>query len=196
MQKPSLAAKKSELDMTKRLFRSSTVLSSLLMIAPVSAAFDSVSVELGGGSNVSMIRAGVQWKWSQRWWQSNTTHLSGYWDTTVAQWRCYRHRDISGGRQNITAVGITPVFRLQHNSGKGLYGEAGIGVYLLSDLYHNGGRRLSTHLQFGDHIAFGYVFQNHLDLRLKVQHFSNGGFKKPNDGADFIILSASIPFSF
>lgn len=170
------------------------VSSALLCAAPAAFAFDSISFEAGGGEDVKMVRLGMQWKWERQWWRSNGTHVGGYWDASIAQWRGDRFRNIPGATQNITAIGITPVFRFQKDSGKGLYAEAGIGLNLLSDLYDNSGRQLSTRFEFGDHIAVGYVFNNNLDLKLKIQHFSNGSIKKPNDGVNFAILSASYPF--
>jgi hypothetical protein len=38
------------------------------------------------------------------------------------------------------------------------------------------------------------VFSNGLDVGLKLQHFSNGGIKKPNSGANFAVLRVAYPF--
>jgi lipid A 3-O-deacylase len=35
---------------------------------------------------------------------------------------------------------------------------------------------------------------NNLDLGLKLQHFSNGGIKDPNDGVNFAVVRISYPF--
>ena len=166
----------------------------LVCMQPLAVAFDTASVEFGAGSNVKMLRLGMQWKWDRQWWRSNGSHLGGYWDATIAQWRGIRFQNMPGATQSITSIGITPVLRLQKDSGKGLYAEAGIGVHLLSELYDNGGRQLSTRFQFGDHLAIGYVFRNDLDLKLKLQHYSNGSLKKPNDGVNFAIISANYRF--
>jgi len=64
---------------------------------------------------------------------------------------------------------------------------------LLSELYDNNDRKLSTAFQFGDHVGIGYVFQNNLDLGLKVQHFSNGSIKQPNQGINFGVVRVSYP---
>lgn len=159
-----------------------------------SHAVDSASIEFGTGNETKLVRLGVQWKWNSRWWQSNGTHIGGYWDLTIAQWRGDHYRGVSGREQNITAVGITPVFRFQNDDLKGFYAEAGIGAHLLSELYNNNGRRLSTAFQFGDHLGAGYVFENNLDIGLKIQHFSNASIKKPNNGVNFAILRIMYPF--
>ena len=157
-------------------------------------AIDSASIEFGTGDKTKMVRLGAQWQWESQWWKSNGTHIGGYWDATLAQWRNNRHQNILGNTQNISVLGITPVFRLQSDNQKGFYAEGGIGVHLLSELYDNGGRKLSTRFQFGDHIGFGYVFGNRLDLGLKIQHFSNGSIKKPNSGVDFAVVRIRYQF--
>ncbi|OWW18921.1 acyloxyacyl hydrolase [Noviherbaspirillum denitrificans] len=167
----------------------------LLATLPLSGiAADSASVEFGTGDKTKMVRLGAQWKWDNMWWRSNGTHIGGYWDLTLAQWRGDRFQNIPGNTQHITAAGITPVFRWQNDSKKGVYVEGGIGAYLLSDLYDNNGKQLSTRFQFGDHLGLGYVFANSADISLKIQHFSNASIKKPNDGVNFAIVRLSYPF--
>jgi hypothetical protein len=141
-----------------------------------------------------MARVSAQWKWEPQWWRSNGTHISGYWDLNLAQWRGTRFRGIPDETQNITSIGITPVFRFQKDTMKGFYAEAGIGANYLSELYDNDDNQLSTRFQFGDHIGIGYVFENNLDLGLKIQHFSNGGIKDPNNGVNFAVVRVSYPF--
>ena len=155
---------------------------------------DQGSLEIGGGAKVQMVRIGVQSDWSKRWFSSNGWHLGGYWDASLAQWRGNAYRDVDGQHQNITNIGFTPVFRYQRDDLKGWYGEGGIGVNLLSELYNNDANRLSTAFQFGDHIGAGYVFDNQWELGMKIQHFSNGSIKKPNSGVNFLVLKVSRPF--
>lgn len=159
-----------------------------------SFAVDSTSVEFATGNKTQMARVGAQWNWANTWFQSNGTHLGGYWDLTAAQWRQNRFQNIPGNTKDIYDIGITPVFRFQSDSKLGFYGEAGIGAHYLTDLYDNNGRRFSTKFEFGDHIGVGYVFANKWELGLKVQHFSNGGIKQPNSGANFAVIKASYRF--
>ncbi|WP_334188227.1 acyloxyacyl hydrolase [Noviherbaspirillum sp.] len=156
-------------------------------------AVDSVSAEFGSGDKTKMLRAAAQWKWEKQWWKSNGTHIGGYWNLDLAHWRGNKYQNIEGRKQNLFAIGLTPVFRFQRDSRKGPYAELGIGGYFLSELYDNNDQKLSTRLQFGDHLGAGYVFQNGVDISLKFQHFSNGGFKKPNSGVDFLIFQARYP---
>ncbi|HTN65525.1 MAG TPA: acyloxyacyl hydrolase [Burkholderiaceae bacterium] len=166
----------------------------LTAVHATSGAVDSMSAEWAHGNQTQVVRVGAQWNWSSRWWQSNGTHIGGYWDADLAQWRGTRFKNLPDTTQNITEIGFTPVFRFARDNGQGLYGELGIGVHYLSGIYNNNGKQLSTHFQFGDHIGVGYVFSNALDLELRLQHFSNGGYQEPNDGINFLVLRARYQF--
>jgi hypothetical protein len=50
-----------------------------------------------------------------------------------------------------------------------------------------GDKRMSTKVQFGDHLGAGYRFgvKGAWDLSYRFQHLSNAGIKKPNDGINF-----------
>jgi lipid A 3-O-deacylase len=159
-----------------------------------SHAVDSASFEYATGNKTQMARLGTQWKWARHWRFANGAHIGGHWDLAIAQWRGKRFRNMAGQTQYITSVGITPVFRLQNATLKGFYAEGGIGIHYLSGLYNNNGNELSTRFQFGDHLGVGYVFQNNLDLAVRIQHFSNGGIKNPNDGVNFGLIRVSYPF--
>lgn len=174
--------------------RTLIVITVLATFTSTAFAFDSASIEFGTGNRTLLARLGIQTKWESRWWQTNGTHIGGYWDATIMHWRSDRHQDISGNSQNITAVGITPVFRFQRDTLKGLYAEAAIGAHYLSDIYENNGRQFSTRFQFGDHVGVGYVLASGIDLSLKIQHFSNGGIKRPNSGANFFIIGTRFTF--
>lgn len=163
------------------------------MAPATSFAVDGVSVEFGTGNHTKVARVGAQWRWDQQWFKSNGTHIGGYWDLSLHQWRGTRYQG-RNANQNITVIGITPVFRFQNDDLKGFYLEGGIGANLMSELYDNGGRQMSTAFEFGDHIGIGYVFRNNLDVGLRLQHFSNGSIKHPNDGVNFAFLRVAYPF--
>jgi hypothetical protein len=166
----------------------------LIAIQSSAHAVDSASFEFATGNKTQMARIGAQWRWDRQWFRSNGTHLGGYWDLTLAQWRGNSFQNVEGRTQNITDIGITPVFRFQRDDLKGPYVEAGIGAHYLSELYDNNGRKLSTNFEFGDHLGAGYVFRNNLDVSVKFQHFSNGGIKEPNNGVNFAVVRVSYPF--
>lgn len=167
------------------------------LASPASAAdvnFNTASLEYGTTSKARIVRFGVQSQWDKKWFVSNGTHLSGYWDLSLAQWRGTAYRGVAGDNLNITNIGFTPVFRFQADNKLGWYAEGGIGLNLLSKRFDNDGTQLSTNFQFGDHIGAGYVLANGWDVGMKIQHFSNGGYKKPNDGVNFLLVKVARAF--
>lgn len=158
------------------------------------SGLSSASFEVAGGEKVRMVRVGIQGELPYRFLEGNGKHLGTYWDANLAYWRGSMHEGVPGRRQHITDIGFTPVLRYQNDSGRGWYAEGGIGVHLLSQLYDNNDKQLSTAFQFGDHIGTGYVFANGWDLGVKIQHFSNGSIKKPNDGVNFLVVKLARPF--
>lgn len=175
-------------------FFSLAVLTMLMPRDAAAATVDGISLEAGGGAKVQMLRVAAQKNWTRKYFQSNGTHIGAYWDFSLAQWRGNAYKDVDGQHQNITNIGVTPVFRFQSDSLKGWYVEGGIGFHLLSERYDNDSNFLSTNYQFGDHIGIGYVFDNKWELGMKLQHFSNGGFKKPNSGVNFLMVKLARPF--
>ena len=148
-----------------------------------SLAIDGLSIEGGSGDGTDMGRVGVQWDWKQRWFQGQNWHLGGYWDLSLGYW----HRDASAGfNEEITEIGLTPVFRWQRNDLKGPYVEAAIGFHVLSKT-SIGDKRFSTLFQFGDHLGAGYRFgaKGEYDLSYRYQHLSNSSIKRPNNGITF-----------
>ena len=155
------------------------------------AAPDSFSLEYGTGNVTRLVRGGLQWDWSAAWFDSNGTHLGGYWDLTLADWEGRKWDNITGRERDLADVGITPVFRFESDSKQGFYGEAAVGANLLSHLYDNNHRDFSTAFQFGDHLGFGYEWKS-WSVGLKLQHFSNGAIKHPNPGANFAALGVDV----
>lgn len=155
-------------------------------------AVDGVSFELGQGDSARMGRAGLQWKWDQQWLKGSQVHVGGFWDLSVGHWT----RDaLPGLNRRITEIGLTPTFRLQQNSGQGLYVEAAIGFHLLSDTTL-GPRRFGTTFQFSEHLGIGYQFgaKRAFDIGLRYQHLSNAGIKQPNNGINFTQVRAQYWF--
>jgi hypothetical protein len=154
---------------------------------------DSAYAEVATSSKVRMVRLGAthDFKPEWSWFNSNGTHLTGYWDASVGFWQARQWHNVPDAKKNIIDLGFTPVLRFENTSKKGFYAEAGIGAHVLSRTYNNNDDGLSTAFQFGDHLGVGYVFGNKWDVGLKFQHFSNGGIKKPNSGVDFVVLKAA-----
>jgi hypothetical protein len=148
-----------------------------------SSAIDGIAVEGGRGDGTNMGRIGIQWDWNKRWFQGQNWHVGGYWDLALGYWN---RSSPPGFNEDITEVGLTPVFRLQRNELRGPYLEAAIGFHLLSKT-SLGDKRFSTAFQFGDHLGAGARFgpKGQYDFSYRFQHLSNGSIKRPNDGIDF-----------
>jgi hypothetical protein len=172
-------------------------LAALLATQPAFAAeplADSAAVEIGTGAKVQLIRFSAQKDWQKSWFERQDYHLSGYWDLNLAQWRGNAHMNISGQKQNMTVVGLTPVFRYERRDKRGWFAEAGIGPSFFSELYNNDDNRLSTSFEFADHLGGGYVLDNKWELSARLQHYSNGGIKQPNSGVNLFLVKAAYRF--
>ena len=169
------------------------ILATLTWISLPAHAVDGVSFEVGAGEHVQLYRIGLQWDWNKDWLSTGGMHLNGYWDLNLGWWHGNRYED-RDATQNLGVIGITPVFRWENVNKKGFYAEAGIGASLFSETYNNHGNRMSTAFEFADHIGLGYVFNNKFDLGLRVQHYSNAGIKKPNNGENFVVLRGAYRF--
>jgi lipid A 3-O-deacylase len=147
------------------------------------AEISSVSLESGYGNGASMWRLGAQRDWTSRWFQSENWHLGGYWDAQIGQWG-------GEGKNTITDIGLTPVFRYQQNVPEPFspYFEGAIGFHLIQPTQIDASRNFSTAFQFGDHVGFGARFgeSGRYDASVRFQHLSNAGIKKPNDGINFL----------
>ncbi|AKU23545.1 acyloxyacyl hydrolase [Massilia sp. NR 4-1] len=179
---------------TKTIIAAAAALLAMQSSFAADKLIDSVYGEYASASKIQMVRVGVTSNWDKRWFESNGKQLSGYWDASFGAWRGKQYRNIPGEHQNLVDIGFTPVFRWENANKKGFFVEGGIGVHLLSKLYDNNDDKLSTAFQFGDHIGVGYVFDNKWEVTAKVQHYSNGGIKKPNSGVDYVMLKAAYNF--
>ncbi len=177
-----------------KALRAATALA-LVLSASSAFAIDSMALEYGNGNRTDVVRVSAQWNWKKPLWSSASTELTGHWDVNLSHWKENRFDNVPGQTQNFWSTGVTPVFRLQPAGSKtGIYGEAGLGVHYFSQLYNNNTSKLSTHYQFGTLIGVGYRFTQNFDLGLRVQHFSNGGFKEPNSGVNLGLVRAAYRF--
>ncbi len=155
----------------------------LCLCASSAQAVDGVMVQLGNGDYTDTARIGAVWDWQQSWFNEGDWHVTGFWEAAVGRWS---GKSSIGGNQNITDIGITPVFRFQQKNPSGFapYLEGAIGFHLISPTAIYANRQFGSAFQFGDHIGFGMRFgeRQQFDLGYRYQHLSNGGIKKPNQG--------------
>ena len=153
-----------------------------------------VGLDYGTGNETRLARINFQWHWSTTWFESNGTHVSGYWDASLGAWSARDWRGVDGNDRTVADLGITPVFRFESDSRKGWFLDAGVGPNLLSRLYENRKRDFSTAFQFGDSIAVGYQSDRWV-AGVTFQHFSNAAIKQPNPGVNFALFSIGYRFN-
>lgn len=147
---------------------------------------DAVFAQAGTGEHVDSVAIGAMWDWD---WRRHYAAglLTGYTELSLGGWRATSAPDDVYSRQ----FGITPVLRLYpRGTADSWFVEAGIGANLISPRYENGSRKFSTAFNFGDHVGVGRRFgpRGEHEISLRVQHFSNCGYREPNPGENFVQL--------
>jgi len=68
------------------------------------------------------------------------------------------------------------------------FAEAGVGIHLLTATRINNERIFSTAFQFGEQAGGGFSFgpEHRYEIGAYLQHVSNAGIKKPNDGLTYV----------
>lgn len=150
-------------------------------------------VQAGRGEDVSSFTAGLTWPWEKSWalWGGR---LGGYWEASASRWNAM---DPAAQERRLNQFAVTPVFRWRPGGGASAwFAEGAIGLTYMSSRYQNGNTRFSTRFNFGDHLGVGRSFgpQGRHELALRLQHFSNGGVRKPNPGEDFVQLRYAASF--
>jgi len=106
---------------------------------------------------------------------------------SLSYWRA------SGSRRpdDVWQLGATPFVRWW--AGERLFIEVGLGVNAFSRTRF-ANRRISTAIQFGEHIGVGYQFSGGGRAALRFSHYSNASIKRPNAGLDVLQLHYAQPF--
>jgi lipid A 3-O-deacylase len=156
-----------------------------VLVSSPARAVDGLGVTVGTGSDAQMISVHLIWDWDRKWLHEGSWELTGYWQLDLSSWK----GDGPAPERRLSAVGITPIFRYQQQSGvgPGLFVEAGIGVYEFSGTEVHAGKRIGTAFEFGDHLGVGMRFgpQGRHDIAYRFQHYSNGGISRDNSGVNF-----------
>lgn len=159
-------------------------------------AVDHRYLVLGDGrQSVKLLGVAAAWDWEKKWLQQGDWHLTGSWEVASAYWD---GRQGSSGNAKLYELAMTPVLRLQKTQPINAvfpYVDAGIGLHLLSQTKISD-KRLSTALQFGDHVGLGARFgtKQRFDLGYRFQHISNLTIKRPNNGMNFHIIRFGVRF--
>ena len=101
------------------------------------------------------------------------------------------HGTSVGGRE-LMAASTTPFLRYEIGRAFGVpfYADSGIGVTALSQTRIDDWRQFSTAFQFNEFVGVGTRFgrKGEYQLGTRLQHVSNGGIKRPNDGLTYGML--------
>lgn len=168
------------------------ILAAVLISFNLKAAGMGLSVDyIQGEGNVQGVKLAAQYHTD--WLHSVSEHLHLYFETSAHFWEYGSdNRYDSNFVLSLSPVIQYPLFSVY---GQQIYGELGIGVALLDDTTF-AGKNVSTHYQFEDRVGlmtrFGRRDQHSVTLR--YFHYSNGGFKTPNPGLDFVALSYAYQF--
>jgi hypothetical protein len=148
-----------------------------------------VFIEAGVASDARSVVAGVAWTWLQPSKWDDAGHFSGYLETSVGEWACHKS-DGTSYSHCATQVGVTPVIRFAPTLFSRWFLELGIGADAVFPLYRSTSQRFSTVYQFGDHVGIGRKFgaEGRDEIELRGEHYSNGGYKNPNPGENWLQL--------
>ena len=120
--------------------------------------------------------------------------LSGYWDVYLSNWHAPA---LGNGPRNYAQIGALYTWRYRFDHGDSpWFAEGGVGGSVTDHVYRTPDRSFSTAFQFTEVIGIGRSFGEHgaHELTLRLQHFSNGGIKKPNPGENFVRLRYTYHF--
>lgn len=158
-------------------------LPSLLVITSLAAAGPTYGFDLlvaPGVTSQGGITAniGLSFDWDRRWFESESGHLSGYWNLGYTWWERGKLADSEH------SVSFSPVFVYQFRSESWRpFVEFGIGAAAFS-ASRVGDRHLGSKLHFEDRLGVGIRPGDGHALTLRAIHYSNASVKEPNDGIE------------
>jgi lipid A 3-O-deacylase len=134
--------------------------------------------------------AGLVWPWQGRLFGHQ---FSGITEAFVSHWDAPG----AGGRSGFTQVGVAPLVRWNFGGGRSpWFAEAGIGLSAMDRHFVTPDKQFSTSFNFVDIVGAGRRFGagGKQELSLRLQHVSNGGYRKPNPGENFLQLRYASAF--
>lgn len=183
-------------------YASGTILLCLLYPPSSTLAVDGVVAAVGSGfilngdNGTTLYGIGTRWDWGRRWFTTGNWFLGGYWELNAGYWD---GQSGSTGNSSLAEVGITPAFRLQRYqplaSGMRPYFDFAVGAHLLSK-HDIDNQALGSSFLFGSYAGLGIRFgpAGRYELGYRVEHFSNGGIAKRNEGINFHTLQLGYHF--
>jgi lipid A 3-O-deacylase len=166
--------------------RSSLLLAAGL-ISQTAFASPSIVATAGIAEDANAFHLGVQLPLAPDWPLFRSEKVSAVLELSVGQWR-----GDSGSQENNRLIDVAALPALRYHPGgnrqQGFFVEGGIGAHLLSRTRIHADRRFGSAFQFGDLVGAGWRFGEggRYETGLRLQHVSNGGIKKPNQGINFL----------
>jgi hypothetical protein len=136
--------------------------------------------------NTKIYRYGIGMKWKEETIGKSSWCMHVSMEAAIGQWNTY-----TAGNENFKLMEymFTPVIRVQERfpSSISFFVEAAVGLHLLSNAFLRGPRKFGSAFQFGDHAGIGIRFgkDQRYELSYRIQHLSNAGITKPNEGMNF-----------
>jgi len=158
---------------------STRIISALCLSAALALPAQATELMLAPGitsQGETTVNVSLAFDWDKRWFESDSGHLSGYWNLAYTWWEAGRFGS------NEQSVSFSPVFVYRFNSpGWRPFIEAGIGAAYFSDDQVSD-RILGSQAHFEDRFSVGMQMSERDALRLRVIHYSNAGLEDPNQG--------------
>ena len=143
---------------------------------------DAFTVQAGSGDEVHV--AGIGWERPLTGDCAGSDRLRAGLLFRLDGWHGHRRE----GR-NVLDASVTPFVRkeLWRPLGTPIDGELGIGAHFLSRTRVDYQRQFSTAFQFGEFAGLSTRYGDHgqYTIGARIQHVSNGGLKRPNDGLTY-----------
>jgi hypothetical protein len=166
---------------------------SLVAVSPLAANAadsltpDGVALTGGNGNAVDVIGVAANWNFAR----SERAVDQGSFDPRlvgqVSYWRGTQRPTEHGSLWDFS---LMPVLRwtAPGTGAPRFFAEVGVGVHLLTATRINNERIFSTAFQFGEQVGGGFSFgpEHRYEIGAYLQHVSNAGIKKPNDGLTYV----------
>lgn len=128
------------------------------------------------------------------WLARNAGPMSLHGDVSLGAWRASR---MEGGHR--TFAHLAGLLLWRHaigGEGSRWFMDLGLGAAVFDRVYAAGTERFSTAFQFTEALGLGHRFgqDGAYEVSLRARHVSNASIKKPNPGANLVLLRLSARF--
>jgi lipid A 3-O-deacylase len=154
---------------------------------------DAVFFQGAAGEHTHAYCGGAQWRLREFLNIGRHVHATAHLELVVGRWRAQTAFN-SDAHQWTHQVGAVPTIRIKTNSLSGWYVDSGVGPSYVSPRFRNKDKSFSSRFQFRSHFGLGIQMSAgseravHHDVELRIEHFSNAGYVKPNPGVNLFAV--------